>query len=281
MGAAVTGLTCLIPAWNEAARIGRVLDAVTGHPLVAHVIVVDDGSDDGTEAVAAARGALVIRSAGNLGKTAALALGLRAVATRHVMLLDADLAGLTPAAVAALAAPVLDGRADATVSLRGNAPRIWRLIGLDYLSGERVLPMALLSGEEAALATLPRFGFEVFLNRRLLDSGARIAIVDWPSVASPSKAAKRGRLAGIRADIAMMRDVFRTVVPSAASARSTGSAAPPAGPAPARHHRTMPDPAPQAFTTSKSAGTERALTRRAFGRSLRSSFSRIAAASIP
>lgn len=213
MGAAVTGLTCLIPAWNEAARIGRVLDAVTGHPLVTHVIVVDDGSDDGTEAIAAARGALVIRSAGNLGKTAALALGLRAVATRHVMLLDADLAGLTPAAVAALAAPVLDGRADATVSLRGNAPRTWRLIGLDYLSGERVLPMALLSGEEAALATLPRFGFEVFLNRRLLDSGARIAIVDWPSVASPSKAAKRGRLAGIRADIAMMRDVFRTVGP--------------------------------------------------------------------
>ena len=180
MGAAVTGLTCLIPAWNEAARIGRVLDAVTGHPLVTHVIVVDDGSDDGTEAIAAARGALVIRSAGNLGKTAA---------------------------------PVLDGRADATVSLRGNAPRTWRLIGLDYLSGERVLPMALLSGEEAALATLPRFGFEVFLNRRLLDSGARIAIVDWPSVASPSKAAKRGRLAGIRADIAMMRDVFRTVGP--------------------------------------------------------------------
>lgn len=207
------GLTCVIPAWNEAARIGAVLDAVAGHPLLAAVVVVDDGSTDGTAGVAAARGARVIRSEGNLGKTGALVLGLGTVATSHVMFVDADLAGLTSAAIAALAAPVLDGRADATISLRGNAPRTWRLIGVDYISGERVLPMALLAGQGPRLAALPRFGFEVFLNERLIEAGACVAIVDWPAVASPSKAAKRGRLAGIGADAAMMRDIFRTVGP--------------------------------------------------------------------
>lgn len=212
-GAETGGLTCLIPAWNEAARIGRVLAAVVGHPLLTEVIVVDDGSGDDTAAVAEAGGARVIRGPGNLGKTGALALGLAAVTTPHVMLIDADLSGLTPAAVAALAAPVLSGRAEAAISLRGNAPLAWRLIGVDYISGERVLPMALLAGEAVRLAALPRFGFEVFLNRRLIAEGARVAIVRWPEVASPSKASKRGLRAGIGADLGMMRDIFRTIGP--------------------------------------------------------------------
>lgn len=209
--AEATGFTCLIPAYNEAARIGAVLDAAIGHPLLAEVIVIDDGSDDGTGAAAAARGARVIRTPGNLGKTRALAAGFAAAETSHVALIDADLAGLTPAAIAALIEPVRTGAADATISLRGNAPRTWRLIGVDYISGERVLATDVLAGQEERLRDLPRFGFEVFLNQRLLAAGARVRIVDWPGVASPSKAAKRGRAAGLKADAAMMRDILRTV----------------------------------------------------------------------
>mgnify|MGYP000026379905 CR=1 FL=1 len=209
------GLTCLVPAYNEAARIGGVLDVLADHPLLDTVIVVDDGSTDGTADVAAAKGVRVLRTPGNVGKTRALALGLGLVATRHVMLIDADLSGLTPEAITALAAPVLSGAAGASISLRGNAPRSWRLIGVDYISGERVLPVALLAGQEAALARLPRFGFEVFLNHRMRAAGLRVAIVRWPGVASPSKAAKRGLRAGIAADIAMIRDIFRAVGPRA------------------------------------------------------------------
>lgn len=43
------------------------------------------------------------------------------------------------------------------------------------------------------------------------EAGLRVAIVRWPEVASPSKAAKRGLRAGILADIAMIRDIFRAV----------------------------------------------------------------------
>jgi len=208
-------LTCLIPAHNEAARIGAVLRAVAGHPLVARVLVIDDGSTDATAAIARAAGVQVIAPPHNLGKTGALILGLRQVTQGHLLLLDADLTGLTPDAITALIAPVADGRAMASLSLRGNAPRTWRRIGVDYITGERVLPHALLAGHLDQIAALPRFGFEVFLNRLLIAADQPIAIVPWPGVASPSKVSKRGVLRGIKADAAMMSDIFRTLGPTA------------------------------------------------------------------
>ena len=205
--------TCIIPAYNEAQRIGCVLDAVIGHPMLAMVVVVDDGSTDATGAVARARGARVIRTAGNLGKTNAVLEGLRRVDTSHVVLIDADLAGLTAQALTALIEPVFLRAYDCSISLRGNAPLAWRWIGVDYISGERVLPLALLSGRLGEMTALPRFGFEVYLNRLIIAGSASVAIVGWPAVASPSKASKRGLMAGIGADVAMMADIFRTTGP--------------------------------------------------------------------
>jgi glycosyltransferase involved in cell wall biosynthesis len=208
------GITCLIAAYNEAARIGAVLAAAAGHPLLDRVIVIDDGSGDGTAEVAGAvPGVTVLRQARNRGKTWALSVGIEAAATSHLLLLDADLVGLTPAHLTALIAPVQSGRADVSVSLRGNAPRPWRWLGIDYISGERVLPRDMLAGRTAELRALPKFGFEVALNRTILSRRARLAVVPWPEVSSPLKSAKRGFRAGIRGDVAMMADIFRTVSP--------------------------------------------------------------------
>ncbi len=203
--------TCLIPAFNEAGRLPGVLQAVLGHPGIDRVLVVDDGSTDGTGDVALKHGAELLRAPVNGGKTRALSLGLQTVRTSHVLLIDADLRGLTPAALAALIAPVAAGTACASLSLRGNAPWVWRRIGIDYISGERALPMALIADHLAALDQLPRFGFEVFLNARLIDSGRPIAIVPWPEVASPAKSLKRGLWPGLRADLAMLADITHTI----------------------------------------------------------------------
>lgn len=216
-------LTCLIPAHDEAARIAGVLAAALDHPLIDEVIVIDDGSTDGTAGVAEVCGARVIRLAPNRGKSSALAAGLAAARARagasHVMMLDADLTGLRAADLTALIGPVWQSRADVSLSLRGNAPWAWRRIGVDYITGERVLPLSLLAPCADALDALPRFGLEVFLNKRIRASGLAVAIVSWPRVASPSKARKRGRLAGLRADLAMIGDMFRTVTPRRALAQ--------------------------------------------------------------
>lgn len=204
--------TCLIPAWNEAPRIGAVLSVVAHHPRLDQVIVIDDGSTDNTAEVARAHGVTVLRTPGNLGKTQALLAGLAQASGSHLVLIDADLTGLTGADIDALIAPVAQGRALATLSLRGNAPRTWRAIGVDYITGERVIPRDLIEGHQTALTQLPRFGFEVYLNRQILARRAPVAVVRWPHVASPAKAAKRGGLwRGLQGDLSMMRDIFATV----------------------------------------------------------------------
>lgn len=207
----IQSVTCLIPAHNEALRLTHVLAAVTGHPMIARIIVIDDGSQDGTAEVAQAMGAEVLRLSPNRGKSAAIAEGLRHVTSTHVLLLDADLTGLRGEDVTCLILPVQEGRADASMSLRGNAPRLWHWLGVGYITGERVLPMALVRTRMDDMARLPRFGLEVFLNTAMQTAGLSVNIVSWDKVASPSKSVKRGRLAGIIADVAMIHDILRTV----------------------------------------------------------------------
>lgn len=206
-----SGVSCIIPAFNEAERIGAVLRAVAGHPFIDEVLVVDDASGDNTaEVTADTPGVQLIRLPRNGGKTKALAAGFEVMRGDHVLLLDADLVGLTVEDVSALIAPVRSGEAEMTISLRGNAPWPWRAIGLDYISGERVMHRNLLPPLEE-LTRLPNFGFEVYLNERLVGAKARLGVVPWPGVKSPAKEAKHGFRTGLRADAAMMRDIFHTV----------------------------------------------------------------------
>ena len=203
------GVTCLIPVFNEGARLKAVLDVVAGHPLISEVLVVDDGSTDNSAEIAAATaGVTLIRQPQNGGKTKALATGFAAMGQPLLLMLDGDLQGLTADDLRRLIEPVQQGQADMSISLRGNAPWLWRLIGLDYISGERVLHRDLLP---SGLEDLPKFGFEVYLNAACIKARTRLAVVRWPDVKSPAKEAKLGLWAGLKADAMMMLDIFRTV----------------------------------------------------------------------
>jgi hypothetical protein len=100
-------LTILIAARDEAERIGATVAELRQRFPDAELVVADDGSRDGTAAVAEAAGALVLRLP-HRGKGQALTLGERVAVQGDLLLCDADLRGDL--------APLLDGEADLTIA---------------------------------------------------------------------------------------------------------------------------------------------------------------------
>lgn len=207
-------VSCIIPAYNEGGRIGKVLDVVVGHKLISEVIVVDDGSIDDTRAILINRtGIKVIYHEKNLGKSAAMITGIQEAQFDLLLFLDSDLIGLKSDDIENLVEPVIEKISDVSISIRSNSPFIWRWIGLDYISGERVIPRRLVSDYLPAMVNLRPFGFEVFINSLIIEKKLKVSIVKWDSVVSPIKTLKYGIWKGIRGDIKMMRDIFSVVSP--------------------------------------------------------------------
>jgi len=200
-GPASDEVAVVIPARNEADRIQATVTAAIGIPAVALVVVVDDGSKDGTAAAARQAGAVVMRHARNRGKGAAMETGAEAVRLldqrehrdrpRHLLFLDADLAG-TAALAGPLIDPVLAGKADmtiavfaATVKLGGHGlvvglsgAGIRRATGwqpAQPLNGQRCLTRAAF---EAARPLARGWGVETGLTIDLLRKGLRVTEVE-------------------------------------------------------------------------------------------------------
>jgi glycosyltransferase involved in cell wall biosynthesis len=111
-------VVAVMPAYNEAGRIGAVVRAVV--PEAAAVVVVCDGSTDATAAQAAAAGAVVLRHAINRGQGAALRTGnaaALALGAEAVVHLDAD-GQHDPGIIRELMAPIEAGEADVVYGSR-------------------------------------------------------------------------------------------------------------------------------------------------------------------
>lgn len=213
-GTSRAGISCVVCAYNEAERIGAILDAIVGHPALDEIIVVNDGSTDDTlQRLAAWPSVRVISYAENRGKTWAMGRGVAAARGDWIMLLDADLAGVRARDIDALAQPVLDGRADMSISLRRNSLWFYRLMGLDFVSGERLLPAEVMADAARAMAQLPRWGAEAWLNEQVLARRLRLAVVDWPTVSNIRKHQKLGAVEGALEELRMTADALRVLTP--------------------------------------------------------------------
>jgi glycosyltransferase involved in cell wall biosynthesis len=84
-------ISVIIPVFNEAQNLGPLLDRLRSVQLPrAEVIVVDDGSTDGSAAIAESNGVRLIRHPYNIGNGAAVKSGIRAARGRLVVLMDGD-----------------------------------------------------------------------------------------------------------------------------------------------------------------------------------------------
>ena len=126
-----------IPAYNEAKHIEEIVSKTLRY--VAQVIVVDDGSEDGTGERAKRAGADVIKYARNLGKGVAVSTAFkiaREINPPAMVLLDGD-GQHRPEEIPLLLEPVLDGRADMVVGSRfltnNHIPK-YRMLGQTVLN---------------------------------------------------------------------------------------------------------------------------------------------------
>jgi glycosyltransferase involved in cell wall biosynthesis len=208
------GISCVVCAYNEAERIRNILDVIVGHPALTEVIVVNDGSTDETLALLSAYPSIrVLSHTPNRGKTYALSRGIGAARCDTLMLLDADLAGVTPANIDALAAPVMRGEADVSISMRSNSLWLYRQLGLDFVSGERVAPKWLLKDAVTAMQRLPRWGGEVYMNEIFIRHACRIQVVRWRRVVNIRKYQKFGAWRGALSELKMISDAASVLTP--------------------------------------------------------------------
>jgi glycosyltransferase involved in cell wall biosynthesis len=137
-------LTILMPAYNEARTIREILlqvDAADAAGLERDLIIVDDGSTDGTREMLAGLDGLktpvrVLFHAQNMGKGAALRTALTYAAGDIILIQDADLE-YDPKEHTELLEPILTGRADVVYGSRVRGGKPGRDFSLIYLWGNR------------------------------------------------------------------------------------------------------------------------------------------------
>jgi glycosyltransferase involved in cell wall biosynthesis len=134
-------LTVVIPAYNEGTTIAKVVAGLRELPFTTQMIIVDDGSTDGTaDLLRSIEGDVeVLRHAQNRGKGAALRTGFAQARGKVIVIQDADLE-YDPIDIPALVEPIFAGRADAVFGSRlmGGRPQrvhlFWHKVGNRFLS---------------------------------------------------------------------------------------------------------------------------------------------------
>ncbi len=136
-------LTVVVPAYNESTTISTVIERVRAVKIAKEIIIVDDGSTDGTgdllNRYASDPDITVIRHAVNRGKGAALRSGIAAAKGEFVVIQDADLE-YDPQEYPKLIQPLVDGVADAVYGSRfagGESHRVlyfWHSVGNRFLT---------------------------------------------------------------------------------------------------------------------------------------------------
>ncbi|MGD9055958.1 MAG: glycosyltransferase family 2 protein [Desulfobacterales bacterium] len=189
-------ISVVIPVYNEEPTITEIVSRVQAVDLETEIIIVDDGSTDGTSAHletidSTFENVSILRHDNNCGKGAALRSGLAEVTGEVIIIQDADLE-YDPCDYETLLIPILDGRADVVYGSRflGGPQRVlffWHYVGnklitllcnafsnlnlSDMETGYKVFRKEVI--EDIALKS-NRFGFEPEFTMKIAKKGFRI-----------------------------------------------------------------------------------------------------------
>ncbi len=186
-------VSIIIPVFNEAETIGEILNRVRSSPIDKEIVVVDDGSTDGTReqlALETDPNTRIVLHRRNQGKGMAIRTGLRHAKGDYVLIQDADLE-YDPADYELLLRPILRGKATVVYGSRflgeHKAMLFWHSVGNRLLTlVTNVLYDSTLTDMETCYKVIPtelirsiplrarRFEFEPEITAKILKRGIRI-----------------------------------------------------------------------------------------------------------
>lgn len=131
--------TAIVPAYKERPRIGHVIEALINATSLSQIIVIDDGSHDGTTEFIQSNfpSVLCLTNEPNKGKAYSMNRAVEESTNDVIFFCDADLVGLTPLMVDEMVMPVIEKKYDMFIGIRNNVMQ------------KSFLPFALNSGERS------------------------------------------------------------------------------------------------------------------------------------
>jgi polyisoprenyl-phosphate glycosyltransferase len=201
-------VAAIVPAYNERRTLASVIGVLQASSLIDEILVVSDGSTDGTAEVARDLGVRAIHLKKNQGKGTALALGVAHTEAPILLFVDGDILGLPPTFVEDLVTPVVRREVEMRIAMRS----LGRLISFFHarwgpvLSGNRCLRREIF--EAVPDEHLLGYRVETALNWFCRELGYRRSTTVLCGTRHVRKERKRGFWSGARARVAMYSSVL-------------------------------------------------------------------------
>ena len=220
-------LSIVIPVYNESGTVEQIIASVIAAPYEKEIIVVDDGSCDGTTEILEnlhQPEVTVLYHPNNQGKGAALRTGFKVATGDFVIIQDADLE-YDPADYSKLLKPLIDGRVDLVYGSRFIGGDEHRALFFWHMIGNRILTLCSNMFSNLNLTDMEtcykafrrevlekvtieedRFGFEPEITAKMAKLGARIFEV---GISYSGRTYSEGKKIGWRDGISALRCIIK------------------------------------------------------------------------